>query len=147
MRLRFVKAAHGPYAENLHHVLKEIEGHFMLGFGDGGDTPNKEMSIITAALPEAKICLSQYPETQKRLDRVGELIDGFGSAFGLELLASVYWIINREGATSFSQVVGKMREWGPQKDQFTGTQIHLAIEALQKNGWVNGVVDNELAPV
>ena len=28
LRLRYLKASYGPYAENLRHVLNEIEGHF-----------------------------------------------------------------------------------------------------------------------
>jgi O-acetyl-ADP-ribose deacetylase (regulator of RNase III) len=31
LRLRYVKGPYGPYAENLRHVLREIEGHFVSG--------------------------------------------------------------------------------------------------------------------
>ena len=39
LRLKYQKAFYGPYAENLRHVLHEIEGHFISGYADGGDTP------------------------------------------------------------------------------------------------------------
>ncbi|MBD3267981.1 Appr-1-p processing protein, partial [bacterium] len=37
LQLDFQKGPYGPYAENLRHVLKSVEGHFILGYADGGD--------------------------------------------------------------------------------------------------------------
>ena len=37
LNLRFTKGHYGPYAENLRHVLNEIEGHMVSGYTDGGD--------------------------------------------------------------------------------------------------------------
>ena len=34
LRLKYVKAPYGPYAENLRHVLKHVEGHFVAGSAD-----------------------------------------------------------------------------------------------------------------
>ena len=33
LRLRFQKGFYGPYAENLRHVLREIDGHYISGYG------------------------------------------------------------------------------------------------------------------
>ena len=33
LRLKYVKHLYGPYADNLRHVLRHIEGHFILGKG------------------------------------------------------------------------------------------------------------------
>ena len=46
LRLRFAKAPYGPYAENLRHVLNAIEGHFISGYADGGDAPNKRLEVL-----------------------------------------------------------------------------------------------------
>ena len=37
LRLRYTEGPYGPYAENLRHLLNEVEGHFISGYGDGGD--------------------------------------------------------------------------------------------------------------
>lgn len=37
LRLRYVKAPYGPYAENLRHVLLAVEGHLVSEYADGGD--------------------------------------------------------------------------------------------------------------
>jgi hypothetical protein len=41
LRLKYVKAPYGPYAENLRHVLNAVEGHLVAGYLDGGDVPDK----------------------------------------------------------------------------------------------------------
>ncbi|HEY9476671.1 MAG TPA: hypothetical protein VIS06_22830, partial [Mycobacteriales bacterium] len=35
LRLDYVKARYGPYADNLRHALVNLEGHHLIGFGDG----------------------------------------------------------------------------------------------------------------
>ena len=40
LRLKYVKHHYGPYAENLRHVLKAVEGHLIAGYADGGDAPD-----------------------------------------------------------------------------------------------------------
>ena len=35
LQLRFKAHHYGPYADNLRHVLSLVEGHFLMGFGDG----------------------------------------------------------------------------------------------------------------
>ena len=90
LRLKFVKATYGPYAENLRHVLNAIEGHLVSGYADGGDAPDKELELVPGALEDAHAFLENTPETQARFDRVSALIEGFESSFGLELLSTVH---------------------------------------------------------
>ena len=45
LRLRYVKAPFGLYAENLRHVLRDIEGHLISGYADGGDAPDKQLAL------------------------------------------------------------------------------------------------------
>ena len=50
LRLRYAKALYGPYAENLRHVLRQIEGHFVAGYADGGDEPTKQLTLVVGRL-------------------------------------------------------------------------------------------------
>ena len=43
-----------------------------------------------------KLFLSQHPSTRERFEKVAQLVEGFESSFGLELLASVHWIMKSE---------------------------------------------------
>lgn len=136
LRLRFVKAPYGPYAENLRHVLREVEGHLIIGYHDGGDEPGKQLSLAPGAVKEAEAFIDKYPETQKRFERVVRLVEGFETPFGLELLATVHWVVDKEQAQDFKDLVELVYEWAPRKRRFTPSQIKIASERLSSQGWV-----------
>lgn len=94
LRLRYEKHRYGPYADNLRQVLKVVEGHYLQGFGDGSK-PVKDAEPLDV-LPDARAYLDEHPETETRINRVLELADGYETAYGLELLASVHWIVHED---------------------------------------------------
>ncbi|TBY07329.1 type II toxin-antitoxin system antitoxin DNA ADP-ribosyl glycohydrolase DarG [Rhizobium laguerreae] len=136
LALTYRKAPYGPYAENLRHVLRDVEGHLLSGYADGGDEPTKQLSIIPGANEEAERFLSNRPETLKRFDRVADLVSGFETPFGLELLATVYWVAKQEGAKSALEAQRLVYAWNARKGQFSGPHIELALEKLVNNGWL-----------
>jgi O-acetyl-ADP-ribose deacetylase (regulator of RNase III) len=136
LRLKYVKAHYGPYAENLKHVFNAIEGHLVSGYADGGDAPGKPIEIVPGARQDAQQFLSGKPETLDRFDRVGRLVEGFESPFGLELLATVHWLVVHESVSTEQAVIDGVRAWGPQKQQFTARQVTLAMRALSAEGWI-----------
>ena len=87
LRLKYEKAHYGPYAQNLRHVLNAIEGHFISGYADGGDAPEKELRLVPGAKEDAQEFLTQHPDTRTRFEKVSQLVEGFESPQGLELLA------------------------------------------------------------
>jgi hypothetical protein len=137
LRLRIVKHYYGPYVENLRHVLKEIDGYYVSGFGAGGDAPDKLLDLVPGAVDDAQNVLKEHPETSLRVDRVSKLVSGFESSFGLELLATVHWVMTREYATSPADVVGATYEWGARKRQFSEHQIEIARRVLIDRGWIS----------
>lgn len=135
LRLKYQKAAYGPYAENLRHVLNAVEGHLLSGYADGGDAPDKPLQLVPGAVDDATRFLQQHPDTLARFDQVSDLVEGFESPFGLELLSTVYWILKNEGTQSIDDVVGRTYAWNERKKQFTSRQIELAADVLFKKGW------------
>lgn len=138
VRLRFKEAPLGPYAENLRHVLKEIDGQLISGYADGGDAPDKPLELVQGAAGEAANFLSKHPETMGRFDRVVDLVEGFETSFGLELLSTVHWVASRKGATTPAAAETKTYAWGPRKRRFSGQQIRLAWDVLHDKGWIPG---------
>lgn len=136
LNLRYSKGHYGPYALNLKDLLNTIEGHFVSGYADGGDAPNKELSLLPNAVAAADSYLSNAPHTVQRLTRVTELIDGFETPFGLELLSTVHWVVSNEDASKTSDVIDKVYEWNTRKKQFSTRQIELAYEVLFEKGWI-----------
>jgi hypothetical protein len=136
LRLRYVKAPYGPYADNLRHVLQKVEGHLLTGYGYGGDSPDKRIELVPGAMADAEAFLASEQQTHQRLSRVSELVEGFETPFGLELLATVHWVATREGATKLDEVVTKTYEWNSRKRQFSTNQIEIALNALRLKGWL-----------
>ncbi len=136
LRLKFQKAPYGPYAENLRHVLKEINGHLISGYADDGDSPTKQMELVPGAVKDATAFLDGLPATKKRLERVAQLIEGFESPFGLELLSTVHWVVNGDPSSTDEKVIAGAYAWGIHKKQFSERQIRLAIQILRQRGWL-----------
>ena len=139
LQLEYKKAVYGPYAEKLRHVLNVIEGHFIYGYDDGGDAPYKQLNLVPGAVKDADAFLDAHEQTRQRLDKVTELIEGFESSFGLELLATVHWIVKHDGAGCMKDVIEKFYEWNKRKQKFTDRQIKLAVDALEKKSWIDPV--------
>jgi len=145
LRLKYQKAPYGPYAENLRHVLHAIEGHLVSGYADGGDIPDKQLKLVPGAVEDAAHFLEQHRNTRSHFDKVANLVEGFESSFGLELLSTVHWVINKERVNSVEDVVNNTYAWNPRKRQFTPRQIRLAVDVLSRKGWANKKESETLA--
>lgn len=55
-----------------------------------------EQYVIPEKVQEAKVFLVDYPETRARFEKVKNLIQGYETPYGLELLATVYWVMVKE---------------------------------------------------
>lgn len=137
LKLRYVKAPYGPYAENLRHVLQVVNGHLIAGYTAGGDAPAEQVTLLPGAVEKADSFLAEHPETNKRFDRVGELVEGFETPFGLELLATAHWVADKENARTDQAITDAFYAWNPGKEQFTPEQIGIAVERLRAGGWVD----------
>lgn len=143
LRLRFTKALYGPYAENLRHVLSEIEGHFIQGYADAEDAPDKQIELIPTAVTAAQTFLDSHPATARRFGRVVDLVEGFETSFGMELLATVHWVATREGAASLDRAIAGTHAWNRRKQMFTPAQIGIAWDVLKRKGWLSEGADTE----
>lgn len=139
LKLRYVKALYGPYAENLRQVLARVEGHLISGYADGGDAPDKQLEVVVGAAADAQRFLDQKPETQERFERVADLVDGFETPFGLELLATVHWLAEHEGSNR-DGIVKAVYAWNERKHRFSQRQIQLAWDVLSSKGWLQSAV-------
>jgi O-acetyl-ADP-ribose deacetylase (regulator of RNase III) len=136
LRLRYAKGIYGPYAENLRHVLKAVEGHLVSGYLDGGDAPDKQLKLVPGALEDTVSFLKNKAATQARLERVSKLVEGFESPFGLELLATVHWIASNQPVQTLDDVIALTYAWSERKKQYSRRQIALAVDVLSRKGWI-----------
>jgi O-acetyl-ADP-ribose deacetylase (regulator of RNase III) len=136
LRLRYSKAPFGPYAENLRHVLAAIEGHFVVGYRDGGDAPEKRLEVLPGAVEASVAFLDGCPDSLDRSRRVARLAEGYETPFGMELLSTVHWVAARERPSSVDDVEAGVYRWGERKRRFSPEQIRVALMQLDRQGWV-----------
>jgi O-acetyl-ADP-ribose deacetylase (regulator of RNase III) len=137
LKLRYVKHLYGPYAHNLNKVLEILEGHHIRGYGDT-QKPDVEITLLPDADKAADRFLQKNPRAAEHLERVADLVDGFETPYGMELLASVHWATIHDGEVSDAEsAVIAMAHWNDRKRRlFKPAHIRLAWERLQAEGWV-----------
>lgn len=136
LKLRYVKHLYGPYAHNLNKVLEILEGHHIRGYGDT-QKPDVEIALLPDADKAADRFLQKDPRAAEHLERVADLVDGFETPYGMELLASVHWAAIHDGEVCDAEsAVIAMACWNDRKRRlFKPAHIRLAWERLQAEGW------------
>ncbi|MDR7307592.1 macro domain-containing protein [Rhodoferax saidenbachensis] len=136
--LKFEKHLYGPYSEQLRHALNRMEGHFIVGLGDG--SVDSEIEPLADAIKEADefLACSGDAEIQHRLARLQALIDGFQSPYGMELLSTVYWVAHHEpNVTSPDDALLAIGEWNPRKKRLMqSTHVRAAWDRLVQQSWI-----------
>ena len=136
LKLRFKPHHYGPYAENLNHALQRIEGHFIRGYGDR--SKGAEIRVIDEAMDEADEFLSADSEAQEHLRKVGLLIEGFETPYGLELLSTVHWLIKHSSDQPEPiRILNQIKDWNPRKAQLMKEpHVKAALAHLTEQGWL-----------
>lgn len=141
LRLKFVKGPYGPYAEDLHKVLQRIEGHFIRGYGDR--SRDASMRVLPDAIAEAEAVIAPDDSAGARLAQLREVINGFESPYGMELLATAHWVAKSHPAAAHDSHVTVMdvQAWSPRKRRrFQPAHIELAWYRLNAQGLIEVAV-------
>lgn len=139
--LQFTAHRYGPYAERLRHLLNDLDGSYLHCERRLADARPRD-SIWFEEAQKERVGLYLRTEEQgnqlrEALEATEALIDGFQSPHGMELLATVDWLLTREDCgASVASVREGLRSWpeggaGQRKlNLFTDDQILLALERL-----------------
>lgn len=95
---RFEANKYGPYADRLRHLLNGLDGSYLHSEKRINDANPFDVIWFDEKRKDylhAYLKAEAQPFTEA-LERTAELIDGFESPFGMELLATVDWLVNRE---------------------------------------------------
>ncbi len=139
LRLNYVAHTYGPYAHNLNKVLETLEGHFTRGYGDS-QKPDVEVELLPGATDVADQFLAQDEISKGRLQRVANLIEGFETPYGMELLASTHWVSAHGDppATNAYKAVAEVHRWNDRKRKmFKPEHIQIAWNRLHEQGWLH----------
>lgn len=143
LKLKFVPGNYGPYANNLDHLLNALDGSYLQADKRVADSGPLDVIRFNDSKQQK---LQLYLQTQARdylpaLAKASDIIDGFESPFGMELLATVDWLLAKEqcGAT-LTGVKTVLAKWpaGPQWAQrkvrlFDDKSIEIALKRLEQS--------------
>jgi O-acetyl-ADP-ribose deacetylase (regulator of RNase III) len=138
--LRFQPHKYGPYADRLRHLLEGLDGSYLhcekrISDADPLDViwfeDARKTFVQTYLKNEAK-------EYVPALEATAALIDGFESPFGMELLATVDWLLARENVEPTVPALRKgLRHWVGGSDAavrkgrlFDDRALGIALERL-----------------
>lgn len=99
MDLRFAADKYGPYSDRLRHLLNGLDGSYLhcdKRLSDAGPSDTIWFDEERRAFLDLYLKQNEHRQLLEVLDRTTELIDGFESPLGMELLATVDWLIQRE---------------------------------------------------
>jgi len=149
LNLQFVAHRYGPYANRLDHLLNDLDGSYLhcdKRISDAGPSDviwfddDRKDYLQTYLKSEAK-------EYLPALEATASLIDGFESPYGMELLATVDWLLAREGvAPSLASLREGLRRWrggataATRKDRlFDDRVLGIALERLKGRAGVSAL--------
>jgi len=141
MDLRFEANRYGPYADRLRHLLDSLDGSYLRCEKRLGDAKPEDVIWFEQSRKEKVHLYLKSGEAnayEAALEHVSELIDGFQSPLGMELLATVDWLIEREGCSpNLESVKEGLQNWPAgaaaaerKVKLFDDSMLNLAIERL-----------------
>ncbi len=138
--LRFVPHKYGPYADRLRHLLEGLDGSYLHCDKRIGDADPLDVIWFDDG---RKTFLQTYLKSEAKdyvpvLEATAALIDGFESPYGMELLATVDWLLSQEDiAPTVPAVREGLHHWGggpgaaARKDRlFDDRALSIALERL-----------------
>jgi uncharacterized protein YwgA len=115
LKLRYQPHKFGPYADNLNHVLQHIDGHYIRGYGDR--SRQAQIYLLPGAYEEAMAFLEKDEAAEQHLKRVEQLIQGFETPYGMELLSTVHWVAKKDTETAHDpdKIIEQVQQWTNKK--------------------------------
>lgn len=135
-KLEFQPRFYGPYSGKVKHVLYYLNGSYITGYSSKDKKPFEELGIMYDGENEVKNYLEQFENQSFKeiANKTKEFLNGFYSAFGLELLSTVDYIISEKKVNSIEDITQNIENWSDRKKSlFSNTKfLDIAVKKLEK---------------
>lgn len=94
---------------------------------------------MDGAAAEAEAFLAANVDSEARLRKVADLIEGYETPFGMELLSTVHWIATHDGdaARSGEAAITAVHAWNTRKaTTMKPEHVRTAWNHLRAKGWI-----------
>ncbi|RZJ94301.1 MAG: hypothetical protein EOO60_03330, partial [Hymenobacter sp.] len=107
LKLKFEKAQYGPFAYNLSHVLQRMDGAYLRGMDYKEAKPFEELTLMEDRFSEISDYIAQHltDKQKQQVTRLTHLIEGFESPLGMELLATVDYLLDTKEAQDMESLI------------------------------------------
>jgi len=133
-KLEFQPNFYGPYSGKVKHVLYYMNGSYISGYSAKDKKPFEELGLMFDAEKEvtAYLDIPENAACKEIVLKTKAFLSGFYSAFALELLSSIDFIMQENNANSVEDITKHLEKWSDRKKTlFTKPNyISLAINNL-----------------
>lgn len=135
-KLKYTKAPYGPFCANLHNAIDNLSGYYITGLKDG--TEVNHIKLCDGILSEVDDFIANSTENLSQyIEKIKQIISGFETPFGMELLGTVHWVVAQEGARNIDEAITKVHNWNDRKKQLMSPQdITIAYNHLKMCGLI-----------
>lgn len=118
LNLRFDKGIYGPYSPNLNKVIEALSPNYLTYEGDL-NSPTTSIKLVQDKKSESKDIIENKLEInqKERLHSIQNLIEGFESALGLELLATVAFAVEQCPSCTKEEIIADIHNWTQRKKE------------------------------
>jgi hypothetical protein len=136
-KLDFQPNFYGPYSGKVKHVLYYLNGSYIMGYSSKDKKPFEELGLIVNAEAEVNDFLdkAEHIAYKNIVEKTKKLLKGFYSPFGLELLSTINFIIEEQGADTREAIIKALESWSERKKTLFNNPkfIQIAIDNLKSN--------------
>ena len=140
LNLQFTASNYGPYADRLRHLLEGLDGSYLKSEKRVADSHPLDVIWFDESKRERvdEFLRSDGKDYLLALNETSKIIEGFESPFGMELIATVDWLLTREDVKPDVESVLKGiehwpsdRKWAQRKvGLFDRRAVEIALERL-----------------
>ncbi len=142
--LQFQANRYGPYADRLTHLLNALDGSYLTCDKRLADaSPFDGIRFKESEGQKVDLCLkTDAKEYQQAFEQLLQFIDGFQSPLGMEALATVDWLIAKEGCQANLEAIKQgITQWPADQKAaerktriFSDKLLQSSIDRLQQFG-------------
>jgi len=133
LNLQYEKGYYGPYSSRLQHLLKYLNGYY-LKFKHEETKPGTLISLNNFDKVINYIPNNLSSEQKVRLERLQQLIEGFESPYGLELLATVDFLSEHEKIEDSDKIILEIGKWTRRKKELM-KPFHIKVAHQRLNDY------------
>lgn len=134
--LRFIPHLYGPFSGALNRALSDMEGHYIVGFGDGTGGSRADLRLTPEGTEAAEALAGGDPDFEHAWSRLQQATLGYEYADGMELLATVLFLATEGDVAGGPEVVATgVAQWSPRKRRMFGHgDVFAAWDQLHRAG-------------